>query len=450
MSLNVTNVTTFVPTSEIGPGPLADCLTPPAVLVIAVNPEAHYWYDEGVITSHGVTKWYLDQGVAQTYIPMVLDSLNTFRERHSPYLNLFPNEFQQHLENCRPIENWTADPGIASESHARDWDAVSQSHSLHDLAKSGYLLYNKAFPVASPLRNYLDRLPPGSMIDVNWLQGTSGYVANIPWGLLYRVELGQGRKVDANEFFGLHFRIDYESHPSPEFSRALGRVGNSHVGHAYYWTGPDSDPVLSEAIWQKQQLRRIAPFVSIPRQHQEAAKTELLGWLEESTPAPMPVLYMYCRAHVGTQDQSKLEFGNDAFNAASVTVRELDLPLKPFAQASFVFCNACESGQKLEAQIQNRLENHFFDRGCAAYLGTIHETPIGLASKYAAAFFYFFYGRIGDRITAAGEASAQAKRFLWHRYRNIGGLFYTYVNEYELCMADKAELDEKRRLMARR
>jgi hypothetical protein len=42
---------------------------------------------------------------------------------------------------------------------------------------------------------------------------------------------------------------------------------------------------------------------------------------------------------------------------------------------------------------------------------------------------------------AAGEALTQARLFLWTRYRNIGGLFYTYVHQYELFMATNTELD---------
>jgi hypothetical protein len=41
---------------------------------------------------------------------------------------------------------------------------------------------------------------------------------------------------------------------------------------------------------------------------------------------------------------------------------------------------------------------------------------------------------------AAGEAAFQARMFLWRNYRNLGGLFYTYVNQYELYMADDAEV----------
>jgi hypothetical protein len=41
---------------------------------------------------------------------------------------------------------------------------------------------------------------------------------------------------------------------------------------------------------------------------------------------------------------------------------------------------------------------------------------------------------------AAGEAAAQTRLFLWTHYRNIGGLFYTYVNLYDLFLARDDEV----------
>lgn len=41
---------------------------------------------------------------------------------------------------------------------------------------------------------------------------------------------------------------------------------------------------------------------------------------------------------------------------------------------------------------------------------------------------------------AAGEAPAQTRLFLLTEYANIGGIFYAYLNRYELYMADDAEV----------
>ena len=40
----------------------------------------------------------------------------------------------------------------------------------------------------------------------------------------------------------------------------------------------------------------------------------------------------------------------------------------------------------------------------------------------------------------AGAALAQTALFLWAEYRNIGGLLYTYINQYDLYMAADAEV----------
>jgi hypothetical protein len=79
----------------------------------------------------------------------------------------------------------------------------------------------------------------------------------------------------------------------------------------------------------------------------------------------------------------------------------------------------------------------------AAFVGTEVKVPIVFASRFALVFLAYLLGRVDPRPIAAGEAMAQARLFLWTRYRNIGGLLYSYVNQYELYMADD---DEVRRL----
>ena len=48
------------------------------------------------------------------------------------------------------------------------------------------------------------------------------------------------------------------------------------------------------------------------------------------------------------------------------------------------------------------------------------------------------------KLRTASESVAQTRLCLWTCYRNIGGLFYTYVNQYELFMASKAEVEAAR------
>ncbi len=66
--------------------------------------------------------------------------------------------------------------------------------------------------------------------------------------------------------------------------------------------------------------------------------------------------------------------------------------------------------------------------------------PIPLASRFALIFCHYLYRKVDPDPISAGEAAFQARLFLWHQYKNIGGIFYTYVNQYELFMATEEEL----------
>ena len=96
------------------------------------------------------------------------------------------------------------------------------------------------------------------------------------------------------------------------------------------------------------------------------------------------------------------------------------------------------------AGVSNQLEKSFFRRKCRSYLGTVNRVPIRMASRFAEVFFHFFFPRPGGPPVAAGEAVAQARLFLWTQYKNIGGLYYNYVNRFDCYMADAAELRQLR------
>jgi hypothetical protein len=109
-----------------------------------------------------------------------------------------------------------------------------------------------------------------------------------------------------------------------------------------------------------------------------------------------------------------------------------------------VFANAC-STVGADPYAVNELEAAFISRRCRAYLGTETKVPIQLASRFATVFFHFFDRLAAPEPMAAGEAVVQARHFLWTRYANIGGLFYSYVNQYGLYLADPIEVDALRR-----
>jgi hypothetical protein len=85
------------------------------------------------------------------------------------------------------------------------------------------------------------------------------------------------------------------------------------------------------------------------------------------------------------------------------------------------------------------LEQRFFARGCSAFIGTECKVPIGFAARFGAAFFHFLYHN-GPKPTPAGEALTQARRFFWTEYGNVGGLFYSYVNDYHVYVATDSEV----------
>jgi hypothetical protein len=149
------------------------------------------------------------------------------------------------------------------------------------------------------------------------------------------------------------------------------------------------------------------------------------------------VLYLFCQCIVGQGNETVLRFGGSKSN--NDVVGRTELGTRPLKDRPLVFANACTTAAS-DPYFSNELERSFFERGCRAFLGTETKIPITFASRFASIFFHFFYRKINPAPMAAGEAVAQTRLFLWTHYRNIGGLFYTYVNQYELFMAQNAEV----------
>ncbi len=414
-------------------GPLTNWQLPLGVLSIVIsrggNAVVEFTNEHG-ITNGNELPWQVTSSLAEGLIPPVLNALQEFRNINTVHLNTFV-EFEKSLADYVPQRDWTIDSAHDPNTEiGAEWDDIASSEALYKLANAGYVAFNNIFPIESHIRKWIDQLCPGGLIDINWIDG----VSNFPWGLLYLRPPKFGEKVDANYFWGLRFRTDWQSHRPRNVHHALGRIEDSFLGHAYYWRGPEKDDAFQEAMWQKNRWSTFSKHVAVPSKI-EGAMEELLTWLDSPKPTPMPVLYLFCKAQTG-KETSVLEFGDNAYDSESVKIDETLLPLTVFDKAPFVFFNACGSAKFVAGSSLNRLETRFFNRGCAAYLGTVHEIPVVMASRFAAAFFHFFYGNFQDTIVSAGEAATQARRFMWLTYRNIGGLFYTYVNEYDLYMTD--------------
>jgi len=168
-------------------------------------------------------------------------------------------------------------------------------------------------------------------------------------------------------------------------------------------------------------------------------KDKLLSLLDTPLPEPTSILYFFCRCNVQNAIPV-LDFGD----GTSDTVRREDLSMRELPDRPLVFANACTTAAA-DPYMASELERSFFDRRCRAFLGTETKVPITFASRFAVVFFRFLYRMMGSpplplAPIAAGEAVVQTRLFFWRRYRNIGGLFYTYVNQYELFMADELEV----------
>ena len=88
----------------------------------------------------------------------------------------------------------------------------------------------------------------------------------------------------------------------------------------------------------------------------------------------------------------------------------------------------------------SELEDSFFGRGIRAFIGTETKVPSKLASKFAWLYFLFLYRIVDAQPIPAGEALSQARLFLWTQYKNVGGLFYSMTNQYELYLATEEEV----------
>jgi hypothetical protein len=265
----------------------------------------------------------------------------------------------------------------------------------------------------------------------------AGFIPHVPWGLMYVADVPpDGQPVDAMRFLGLRYRLSYTSHPVQMASRALGGPDETHHAHFLYWGDAANDITGLEARWQRSQWDGWPNQVFVPQTPQNA-KAELLQLLNDPRPAPTAVLYILCQCNIGTGNSPALRFGST--NDIANMVEETDFGTSALADRPLVFANACAT-VATDPFMANELEEAFFARDCRAYLGTETKVPIVFGSRFATIFFHFLYRRLNPNPMAAGEAATQTRLFLWTHYRNIGGLFYTYVNLYDLFLARDDEV----------
>ena len=327
----------------------------------------------------------------------------------------------------------TGRAGIGPETRPPNerWADLATCPLLRRLAMAGHELYQTVFANGTDLRTAVDSLEPGDMLSITWFPATE-YIAHVPWALMYRrPPPAEGEPIDPEDFLGIRLRLRYMSHEMPLPSRSLGSRESLTRAHLLYW-GRD-DAVAAEKERHLGELKQWDPYV-LPTC--APGKPEVVTFLDSPKPNPVGLVYIYCRSMVGDQSEPGFRFGNGSTSDDTVGISEIGS--SEFADHPLVFANACGTSAG-PYFAPNELEELFFLRRCSAFIGTECKVPVGLAARFATVFFHFLYAD-GDGPTPAGEALVQTRRFFWNQYGNLGGLFYSYVNDYHLYVATDADV----------
>lgn len=397
-------------------------------------------------------EWAPDPGTVEESIKAVRGALDRLRDKHIMYFNrITPGDLRSALSRYRPPEQGLPeqgppeqgppgpDPGQAA--HAGAWPAVATSSELRELAFYGHNLYRDVF--GDELGHLIAAgLSPGDMLKLTWCAGGASWVPRLPLALMYLDEPEPDQPVDPGRFLGLRHRLGYTRITPKSTSRALGDWSRTTRAHLLYWGAGSGDELAEEAGRHRDELAgwpaglRVLPDRDLADRGTADARS-LARFLRSPEPDPVSLLYLYCHYH-----DPVLRFGPATGPASEL--RPPDIGGGQLQDAPVVFVNACATSAA-EPLLASRLMDQFFRRGCRAYIGTEAKVPAGLAARFATAFFSFLYGDAGRTIAPVGEAITQARRFLWSEYRNIGGLFYTYVNDFALYAADSAAVGGLRR-----
>jgi hypothetical protein len=383
----------------------------------------------------------------------VRNSLEKIRELQTAYLDdLTHDDIEDRLKSKRgvwkPYSNVTSGwhlPDQSDATHKADFDQVQQSKEWRDLANDGYALFDRCFPEGTQRRALLKGMLPGSRIDFHWTeQSVAGWVPHVPWALMYMEPVSvMGRTpADPEKFLGLRFRIGTYSWKVNNGSAALGGLDTTNRMHLLYWGDKPNDEVAVEAQWQEGEYKKWKQSRMLPNPALPDLKKQIVDALEAPGPSPVGVLYFYCHCSVGDGSEPCLRFGNT--HKPEDTVGRTELSLYSIPDGPIIFANACTTAQA-DPHMTSELEQSFFQRGVRAFIGTETKVPTKLASKFAWLYFQFFYRQADPDPMAAGEALTQARMFLWTQYKNVGGLFYSMSNQYDLYLASDHEVRSLRR-----
>lgn len=442
-AVQVVDEAILAPADQLGLHPPHEWQTPQGALTLRVRGSrvevTGPVFDGGVI--HDIedeSPWGGSPANVGTLITALRATAEAFRATEQTYLNDIDHaDLMQRLAQFNPIYDWEFIPDMADAPHQQEWQRVASSESLRRLAAAGYALYERCFPDRTdhPVRGWLDSLPPGYRLNIKWTDDDPSWVPHMPWGLMYMRP--PTLPIDPLAFMGLRFRINYVKRRIGA-TRHLGRPDVAYRAHCLYWGESDGDPTGAEAGYQRALWSSLAPQVILPGlPSDQDPRAAFLEMLADPQPPPMTVLYLFCQC---TFDNGLpvLWFGSNENLRDTVEIL-MDAPRGPFADRPLVFVNACATAAATPYAV-NELETYFFGRSARAFLGTETLVPIQLASRFASVFFHFFYRLVDQAPISAGEAVSQARLFLWTHYRNIGGILYTYIDQFNLYMADYDEI----------
>jgi hypothetical protein len=442
------------PTAHMGATTRHEWTTAPVLNIIVFGSQAAVLGDVGGNRVDTLEAWVGVQAQVTGPIKNVREAAEDLRAAWENHLNDVDTvDLAQRLQDWGksargahrwggPEYNWSSLGGYAAAEHQQQWQRMAVSEELRKLALRGWSLFQAFFPVGSKLREWITALSPGARLNISWTpRAGPGYIPHVPWGLMYVAEIPpNGQPVDPMGFLGLRCRVAYTSHDVQNASRSLGALDKTHRAHFLYWGDNLGDITAIEALWQRSQWSIWQNQIFIPQAGMDA-KAQVLRLLNNPQPPPTSVLYLFCQSNTGAGNDPALRFGNT--NDVSNMVTQTDIGTSILTDRPLVFANACTTAAA-DPYMANELERAFFDRGCRAYIGTETKVPIVLGSRFAAIFFHFFYRQLDPDPMAAGEAVAQTRLFLWTHYRNIGGLFYSYVNQYDLFLASEPEVMDLR------
>ncbi len=442
-----------------------DAVVPPAHTLLKTRhewttPPVHaqvlFWKESAVITMmrgaaikdySGPEEWSVTATRIGSSIDKVRNALEALREKWSAYFDAIDagdmaGRLPAHYGAlfAEKPEGWQPLPNAADKVHIASFEALQASDEWFVLASTGYALYNACFVQGTRLRAMLDELKPGSRVDFQWTEKYgNGWVPHVPWALMHirMPDVTRAQPVDPEAFLGLRLRLGSQAWSTQNTSRALKSATHTNAMNLLYWGSKAGDDVAVEAKWQAQEFASWCDQSVLPKTDQAELKRQVVFALDEPAPSPVGVVYLYCHCSIDNNDTVVLRFGDSS--KPQDVLAETDISSRKLVDAPLLFANACMTAQA-DPFKTGPLESHFFDRGVRAFIGTETRVPVQLASKFAWLYFQFFYRRFDPEPMSAGEAMTQARMFLWMQYRNVGGLFYSLVNQYDLYFASHDEV----------